>query len=188
MSNVKFVELDMPGLTVIEQPTYTDNRGFFTEVFLNDEYCKQLSTSFVQENMSYSQFGVVRGLHYQKPPYCQAKLVTVNHGMIIDVVVDLRPSSCTFMQHRMIQLDNHDGISKSLFVPEGFAHGFYVLSQCGAVITYKCSNRYNKDSERCLKYNDPTINIQWPGDAMIISEKDRDGKTVQELLSENSFT
>lgn len=187
MSNAKFTELDMSGLTLIEQPTYSDNRGFFTEVFINDEYSDKLSTTFVQENMSLSKFGVVRGLHYQVPPHCQAKLITVNYGMIIDVVVDLRPSSSTFMQHRMIRLDNSDGISKSLFVPEGFAHGFFVPSQKGAVISYKCSAKYHKDSERCLKYNDPTINITWPSDAVVISDKDSHGKTIQELLEEKPF-
>ncbi len=150
-----------------------DNRGYFFESFNKNTFRELtgLDVDFVQDNQSMSQRGVLRGLHYQKGEYAQAKLVRVLKGKVLDVVVDLRKDSPTFGQHLSIELseDSHT----QLFVPRGFAHGFVVLSET-AVFFYKVDNFYNKESEGGIMYNDPDLAIDWgiPETGIILSEKD----------------
>ena len=135
---------------------------------------------FVQDNESFSCKGVLRGLHFQKGAYAQAKLVRVLHGSVLDVAVDLRSDSPTFGQHFSIELSSEN--KKQLFIPRGFAHGFVVLSET-ALFSYKCDNYYNKASESGIIYNDPTLNIDWklPNDQLQLSKKDLDLSQLKSL-------
>lgn len=162
----------IPGLVIVEPTIFKDSRGYFFESY-NEAQFKQngITASFVQDNQSRSTYGVIRGLHYQQPPHAQAKLVRVLEGAILDVAVDVRKDSPTYGQHFAIELTSEN--KKQLFLPEGFAHGFSVLSEI-AVVLYKCNAFYNKASEGGILYNDPQLNIDWQikeGDA-IISDKD----------------
>jgi dTDP-4-dehydrorhamnose 3,5-epimerase len=167
-----FTENFINGITIFEPKVYPDQRGFFFE-----SYNKQLfhdngiSTEFIQDNQSFSVYGVIRGLHYQRQPYAQAKLVRVLEGSILDVVLDIRAKSPTFGKTYSIVLSSDN--KKQIFVPKGFAHGFSVLSET-AVISYKCDQFYNKQSEGGIRFNDPGLNIDWqiPADKILISEKD----------------
>jgi dTDP-4-dehydrorhamnose 3,5-epimerase len=167
-----FTENLMKGIIIFQPVIYTDERGFFFE-----SYNKQLfhtngiSTEFVQDNQSYSIYGVIRGLHYQKEPYAQSKLVRVLEGSILDVVLDIRAKSPWFGKTYSILLSAEN--KKQIFVPKGFAHGFSVLSET-AVISYKCDQFYNGQSEAGIRFNDPGLNIDWqiPSDKVLISEKD----------------
>jgi len=160
------------GLYVIEPQVFNDSRGFFFESY-NKKNFKDIGieTEFVQDNQSKSVYGVIRGLHYQAQPFAQAKLVSVNIGSVLDVVVDIRVGSPTYGKSYSINLTAEN--KKQLFIPRGFAHGFSVLSET-AVFFYKCDNYYSKPSERGLAYNDLQLNIDWqiPADKAIISDKD----------------
>jgi len=163
---------DIAGLVIVEPTVFEDSRGYFFESY-NESQFKQagITADFVQDNQSRSSYGVIRGLHYQQPPHAQAKLVRVLHGAILDVAVDIRKSSPTYGQHFTIELSAEN--KKQLYLPEGFAHGFSVLSDI-AVVLYKCNAFYNKSSEGGILYNDPQLNIDWrikESDA-IISDKD----------------
>ena len=160
------------GLLVFDQTIYKDDRGSFYEIYnskreINDSKRNQ----FVQDNISTSKYGVIRGLHYQVNPNAQSKLVSVIHGEVLDVVVDLRKSSATYAQSFAIILSEEN--EKQLFIPRGFAHGFAVLSEM-ATFHYKCDNHYHKESETGIIYNDPELKIEWPipNSERIISEKD----------------
>lgn len=167
-----FTENFINGITIFEPKVYPDQRGFFFE-----SYNKQLfhdngiTTEFIQDNQSFSVYGVIRGLHYQREPFAQAKLVRVLEGSILDVVLDIRAKSPTFGKTYSIELSSNN--KKQIFVPKGFAHGFSVLSET-AVISYKCDQFYNKQSEGGIRFNDPGLNIDWqiPADKILISEKD----------------
>lgn len=160
----------LPGLLVIRPAVFGDARGWFYESFSAQRYAGHgVPASFVQDNFSQSFRGAVRGLHFQAPPHAQAKLVSVVHGQVLDVVVDVRPASPTYGQHYSILLD---GDTKTqLYIPEGFAHGFATLSE-QALFHYKCSGYYHKASEGGIRWNDPTLNIAWGVDSPIVSEKD----------------
>lgn len=163
---------EIEDLFIIEPRVFADKRGYFYESYNKSEFERNgLFYDFVQDNQSKSQYGVIRGLHYQLEPFAQAKLVRVLEGKVLDVVVDLRTSSPTFGQHFSIELseDNY----KQLLIPRGFAHGFSVLSEI-AVFAYKCDNFYNKPSERGIIYNDPILAIDWkiPDNEQIVSDKD----------------
>jgi dTDP-4-dehydrorhamnose 3,5-epimerase len=167
-----FHTCSIAGLVIVEPTVFKDSRGYFFESY-NETVFRQngIDTTFVQDNQSRSSYGVIRGLHYQQPPYAQAKLVRVLEGAILDVAVDIRKESPTYGQHFAIELTAEN--NKQLFLPEGFAHGFSVLSEI-AVVLYKCNAFYNKASEGGILYNDPELNIDWrinESDA-IISEKD----------------
>ncbi len=167
-----FVATEFEGLFVITPKVFNDNRGYFYESYNRSAFEQNgLFYNFVQDNQSHSQYGVVRGLHYQTEPFAQAKLVRVVEGEVLDVVVDIRQNSKTFGQYFSIKLS--DTNFKQLLVPRGFAHGFAVLSQ-KATFVYKCDNFYNKKAERGILYNDADLNIDWqiPADKMIISDKD----------------
>ena len=167
-----FSTCHIQGLVVVEPAVFKDSRGYFFESY-NEALFKRngIETSFVQDNQSYSTYGVIRGMHYQQPPHAQAKLVRVLEGRILDVAVDIRNGSSTYGQHFSIELSAEN--KKQLFLPEGFAHGFSVLSDV-AVVLYKCNAFYNKSSESGIRYDDPQLAIDWKlkkGDA-IVSEKD----------------
>jgi len=168
--NIQITETQLAGVLVIEPNLFEDERGWFTE-FLNTKVWKEnnLSIEFAQENLSYSKQGTIRGLHFQNPPFGQAKLVTVFNGAVQDIVVDIRKNSATYLQHIAIQLNGEK--PTWIFIPEGFAHGFEVLSE-SATFYYKCSNFYNKESESGLLYNEQELNINWKTKNPIISDKD----------------
>ncbi|MEY8870705.1 MULTISPECIES: dTDP-4-dehydrorhamnose 3,5-epimerase [Gaetbulibacter] len=145
---------------IIEPRVFQDDRGYFFESFNQEAFNKLIgkSVNFVQDNESFSSRGVIRGLHFQKGEFAQAKLVRVVKGAVLDVAVDIRKESPTFGQHISVELTEKN--KKQLFVPRGFAHGFSVLSET-AIFSYKCDNFYNKESEAGILYNDPSLNIDW---------------------------
>jgi dTDP-4-dehydrorhamnose 3,5-epimerase len=168
---MQIIHTPIEGLVILEPRIFHDTRGYFYESY-NQQKLKELGidTIFVQDNQSYSQKGVIRGLHFQKPPFAQAKLVRVIKGKVLDVAVDIRKSSPTYGQHFSIILtgENH----RQFLIPEGFAHGFVALED-DSIFTYKCSQFYHKEAEMSIRYNDPTLNINWGLDnAPIMTEKD----------------
>jgi dTDP-4-dehydrorhamnose 3,5-epimerase len=164
-----FKKLSIPEIILIEPEIFSDKRGFFFENFKEEDFLLNGITKLIQDNISHSTFGVIRGLHYQKNPKGQAKLVTAITGKIFDVAVDIRKNSPTFGKWvgEILSNENH----RSLYIPKGFAHGFSVLSK-EADIFYKVSNEYSKKDEGGIKWDDPTINIPWSIEQPIISEKD----------------
>lgn len=169
---------ELPGVRIIEVDYHGDGRGGFAELWRKDSYEEQgFGQAFVQDNLSYSRQGVLRGLHFQSP-HPQAKLVSVLGGEIFDVVVDLHKGSKTYGKWFGISLSAKD--HRQLFVPEGFAHGFQVRSS-EALVHYKCTAFYDRSSEHTLLWNDETLDIRWPLSAPIISEKDQKGKTLRAL-------
>lgn len=166
------IKTGIEGVVIIEPRIFNDARGYFFESFSQREFEKKVcKTTFVQDNESRSCAGVVRGLHFQKPPYTQSKLVRVVKGAVLDVAVDIRKGSPTYGQHVAVELteDNH----RQFFVPRGFAHGFAVLSD-EAVFQYKCDNYYAPQSEGAIAWDDPDLGIDWrvPLENRILSEKD----------------
>ncbi len=170
---MKISETQIKGCYIIEPEIFKDNRGSFCELFKRDSLEKVIGhkIDFVQENQSISRKGVLRGMHFQKGSAAQAKLVHVTKGEVLDVVVDLRPTSSSFGQHFKMKLSGENKLS--LFIPRGMAHGFLALEE-NTVFTYKCDNYYNPEMENGLKYNDPDVNIDWeyPSSQMILSKKD----------------
>lgn len=170
---MKIFSTKIKDLYIIEPQIFSDNRGYFYESY-NQEKMKEagLNYTFIQDNQSMSSYGTIRGLHFQKGEYAQAKLVRVLEGTVIDVAVDLRPDSETFGQHVAVELSADNNLQ--FMIPRGFAHGFSVLSK-KATFFYKCDNKYNKESESGIRFNDPYLNINWqiPNDAVIVSEKDK---------------
>ena len=166
--NIK--KTDIQGLIIIEPQIFKDSRGCFFESW-NAKKFKQLGISedFVQDNQSVSSKGVLRGLHFQNPPYAQAKLVRVIEGSVLDVAVDLRKNSPTYGKHVSVILSEQN--NKSFFIPKGFAHGFLSLED-NTVFNYKCSDYYNKESEGSLLWNDEDLKIDWQIDNPLVSEKD----------------
>jgi len=180
---MKFTELKIKGLFLIEPQVFVDERGFFMESY-NKKVFKDngIDIDFVQDNHSKSSQGILRGLHFQKPPFSQDKLVRVTQGEVIDVAVDLRPDSPTFGQWESVKLSAEN--KKSLLIPKGFAHGFYVLSPT-AEFQYKCSNFYNKESEAGIVWNDSDLNISWQNeDNPILSGKDKQLPTFTQIKEE----
>lgn len=168
-----FSETKLKGCFVLEPSVFKDNRGYFFESFNKERFDQGIGVkvNFVQDNQSFSQKGVIRGLHYQTGEFAQAKLVRVLSGKVLDIAVDIRKNSPTFGEHFSIELSSEN--KKQLFIPRGFAHGFAVLSDT-AEFFYKCDNYYNKSSEGGVIFNDPTLNIDWKlsGDQYKVSEKD----------------
>jgi len=175
-----FIPTKLEGCFIIEPKIIKDERGYFMESFNEKTFQQGVNQEvhFVQDNQSYSSKGVLRGLHYQTGEHTQAKLVRVLEGKVLDVAVDIRPSSPTFGQYEAVILSGEN--QKQFFVPRGFAHGFLVLSE-RAVFFYKCDNFYNKESEGGIIFNDKTINIDWnfPTEQLIISEKDKMQPTIE---------
>lgn len=167
------IKTAIDGVVIIEPRIFNDDRGYFFESFSQRDFDEQVCTvRFVQDNESKSSYGVLRGLHFQKPPYAQSKLVRVIKGAVLDVAVDIRKGSPTFGQYVAVELteDNH----RQFFVPRGFAHGFSVLSP-EVVFQYKCDNFYAPQHEGAIAWDDPDLGIDWriPVDKVILSEKDK---------------
>ncbi len=177
------IETKLKGCFIIEPRVFNDDRGYFFESYNKESFNSAVGTNvnFVQDNESFSTKGVLRGLHFQKGDYAQAKLVRVTQGKVLDVAVDIRPDSETFLQVETVLLSSDN--KKQLFVPRGFAHGFIVLSDT-VVFNYKCDNFYNKEAEGGIIYNDSTLNIDWMLDShqFLVSEKDLILPTVKELF------
>lgn len=170
---MKIITTPIPDLLIIEPTVFNDERGFFYESYNQQKYIDAgINYNFVQDNHSKSSFGVLRGLHFQKAPHAQTKLVRVTQGEVIDVVVDLRSGSPTYLQSYSIKLSAEN--KTQFLVPKGFAHGFVVLSETCEFL-YKCDAFYNKEADGGIYFNDETLNIDWILDAnqLIISEKDK---------------
>lgn len=170
---MKSEKTSIKDLLIIEPIVFGDNRGYFFESYSKSKFEELgVNINFIQDNQSFSKRGTLRGLHYQNPPFAQTKLIRVIEGEIIDVVVDLRKDSVTYGKSFNILLSAEN--KKQLLIPHGFAHGFSVISET-ALITYKCDQFYNKDSEGGIKFDDPSLNIDWGMDLekAIVSEKDQ---------------
>ncbi len=175
------IKTDIEGLVIIEPRLFRDARGYFFESFSEREFAEKVApVKFVQDNESRSSYGVLRGLHFQKPPYAQAKLVRVVKGRVLDVAVDLRKGSPTYGKFVAVELseDNH----LQFFLPRGFAHGFCVLSD-EVIFQYKCDNYYAPQSEGAVIWNDPDLGIDWriPQEDVVLSDKDRCHPAFKEL-------
>jgi dTDP-4-dehydrorhamnose 3,5-epimerase len=170
---MNFIEQEIKGVWVIEPKVFADSRGYFMESFKQNEFEAHVGkVDFIQDNESKSSFGVLRGLHYQKGEFSQAKLVRVIKGEVLDVAVDIRKSSPTFGKYVAVVLSEEN--KRQLFIPRGFAHGFVVRSE-EAIFTYKVDNLYAPQADAGIMYNDPTIAIQWDIDMekILLSEKDK---------------
>ena len=170
---MNIIKTPIEGLLVIEPQVFKDARGYFVETYNEQRYREAgIDAQFVQDNQSCSSYGVVRGLHFQRPPYSQAKLVCCTVGRVLDVAVDLRKDSPTFGQWYSVELSEDN--KRQFFIPRGFAHGFSVLSN-QAIFTYKCDNLYHPEADGGLLLSDPDLAIDWqvPADLRIISEKDK---------------
>lgn len=170
---MKVIRTKIEGVVIIEPQVFFDGRGYFFESFSQQRFNELVSpTVFVQDNESQSTYGVLRGLHFQKSPFAQAKLVRVVKGEVLDVAVDLREDSPTFGQYETVILNEEN--KRQFFIPRGFAHGFAVLSE-EAIFQYKCDNYYAPESEGSVRWDDPTIGIDWrlPAEVIQLSEKDK---------------
>lgn len=179
---MKFVEQYIKGVWLIEPVRHGDARGYFCESFKRGDFERAIGkVDFLQDNESLSSRGVLRGLHFQRGSYSQAKLVRVSQGAVYDVVVDLRKGSPTFGRHVAVELSQENG--RQLFVPRHFAHGFLVLSEF-AQFQYKVDNVYAPQAEATLQYDDPALGIEWPAvdGELLLSEKDRKGLQLSEIL------
>lgn len=172
LGKMEYVKTAIEGVYIIEPRVFNDARGYFFEAWKKDEFEQHIGkVDFVQDNESKSSYGVLRGLHYQKGEFSQAKLVRVIKGRVLDVAVDLRKSSPTFGQYVMVELSDEN--KRQFFIPRGFAHGFLVLSD-EAIFTYKVDNVYAPQADAGIRWNDPDVGIQWPIDLdkVMTSEKD----------------
>jgi len=169
-----YKEAEISGVWLIEPQVHRDTRGYFMEAFREAEFEARIGKiHFVQDNESSSTIGVLRGLHYQLEPYAQSKLVRVIQGKVLDVVVDIRKGSPSFGKYVAVELSGDNKLQ--LFIPKGFAHGFYVMSET-VLFTYKVDNPYMSSHERSIRFDDPTIHVDWriiSNDTLVISEKDR---------------
>lgn len=176
------IKTDIEGVFVIEPQVFGDERGYFFESFNAERFLAQtgVEVTFVQDNESRSKRGVLRGLHFQKKPHAQAKLVRVVQGRVLDVAVDIRPESPTFGKYVATELsgENH----RQMFIPKGFAHGYVVLED-DTIFQYKCDEFYHPESEDGIAWNDPQIGIEWgiPENEIILSEKDKNRPFLSEL-------
>ena len=169
---MEYIETEIAGVFIIEPRVFSDARGYFMEAWKEEEFNQHIGrVKFIQDNESKSSYGVLRGLHYQKGEWSQAKLVRVIKGRVLDVAVDIRKSSPTFGKHVMVELSEDN--KRQFFIPRGFAHGFLVLSE-EAIFTYKVDNPYMPAEEAGIRWNDPELAIEWPIDpaAVLTSEKD----------------
>ena len=174
-------ETKLPGLLIIDPKVFGDKRGYFFESFNKKIFDEAgLELNFVQDNESRSTKGVLRGLHFQEPPYDQGKLVRVVRGAVLDVSVDIRKESSTYGQWAAFELSEQN--KRMLWMPSGFAHGFVTLED-DTVFIYKCTNFYNRESESSIIWNDPDLNIEWDIDDPLISEKDLQAPSFKDLKS-----
>lgn len=178
---MEVIKTELEGVVILEPRLFKDDRGYFFESFSLREFDEKVRpVKFVQDNESKSVYGVLRGLHFQKPPFAQSKLVRVIQGAVLDVAVDIRVGSPTYGKHVAVELtaDNH----RQLFIPRGFAHGFSVLTD-EVVFQYKCDNFYAPQSEGAIAWNDPALGIDWriPEASVILSEKDKHHPLLKDL-------
>jgi dTDP-4-dehydrorhamnose 3,5-epimerase len=171
---MKFIRTSIPDVVICEPKIFGDDRGYFIETFRKvalEEFLGH-EVSFCQDNESKSRYGVLRGLHYQMPPFTQTKLVRVLEGIVLDVAVDIREGSPTYGHHVAVELSSEN--KRQIFVPRGFAHGFVVLSET-ATFAYKCDNYYAPEYDRGILFNDESLNIDWkvPFNKLLLSEKDK---------------
>lgn len=179
--NMNIITTPIEGLLVIEPQVFQDARGYFVETYNEKRYRDAgINTVFVQDNQSCSGYGVVRGLHFQRPPYSQAKLVCCTVGRVLDVAVDLRKNSPTFGQWFSVELTEEN--KRQFYIPKGFAHGFSVLSD-QAIFTYKCDELYHPEADGGILLNDPSLAIDWqiPEELRIISDKDKKHPLLKDL-------
>ena len=179
---MNIIETNIEGVIIIEPRLFEDERGYFFESFNQKEFQEKVcKTTFIQDNESKSSYGVIRGLHFQKTPFAQSKLVRVVKGSVLDVAVDIRKGSPTFGQHVAVELteDNH----RQFFIPRGFAHGFSVLSK-EVIFQYKCDNFYAPQSEGAIAWDDPDLGIDWQIsiDEILLSEKDKSHPKLAEII------
>lgn len=180
---MEIISTPIEGLFVIQPRVFRDQRGFFYESYNEQRFHEAgITTRFVQDNVSSSSYGVVRGLHFQLPPYTQTKLVQCLLGEVLDVAVDLRKGSPTYGKSYSVRLTGENNLQ--FYIPQGFAHGFSVLSE-RAIFSYKCDNLYHPEAEGAIFALDPALNIDWqiPTDRMIFSEKDKHHPLLQDLVS-----
>lgn len=180
---MNFIKTAIDGVVIVEPRIFKDDRGYFFESYNEQEFISNgITNRFVQDNQSKSSYGVVRGLHCQLGEHAQAKLVRVLEGKVLDVAVDFRKDSPTFLQYVAVELSAEN--NRQLFIPRGFLHGFSVLSET-AVFAYKCDNLYCKESEFGIRFDDPTIGVDWqvPADKILVSDKDRMHKEVKDVLN-----
>ena len=181
-----YTETELSGVWIIEPKVFADTRGYFMEAYKAREFEERVGkVNFIQDNESCSARGVLRGLHYQLEPYAQSKLVRVISGNVLDVAMDIRKGSPTFGKYLAVELSGEN--KRQLFIPKGFAHGFYVMSDT-AVFTYKVDNPYTPTYERGIRFDDPAIGVNWqimPDDTINASEKDRNAPSLHE--AENNF-
>ena len=179
---MEVVKGDIDGLLIFQPRVFTDNRGYFFESFNQEKFNQMtgLDIHFCQDNESLSNKNVLRGLHFQKPPFAQGKLVRVISGKVLDVAVDIRKSSETYGKYQMVELSEEN--KKMFWIPPGFAHGFLVLEE-NTVFSYKCSNYYSPESEGTIKWNDKDLNIEWPISNPNVSEKDNVGEDFVNFVS-----
>jgi dTDP-4-dehydrorhamnose 3,5-epimerase len=178
-------ETNLQGVLIIYPDVYSDSRGFFYESYNHSRYQPfKIPENFVQDNISKSKKGTIRGLHYQIGAYAQGKLCQVVYGKVLDVAVDLRKNSPTFGKYASAELSDENHCQ--IWIPVGFAHGFSVLSE-EVIFHYKCTQYYSKEHERALYYADEDINIYWSVDNPIVSDKDKSAKRLKELGNENLF-
>lgn len=184
---MEVIKTELEGVVIIEPRLFSDDRGYFYESFSDREFTEKVcKTVFVQDNQSKSSYGVLRGLHFQKAPHAQSKLVRVVKGKVLDVAVDIRKGSPTYGKHVAVELteENH----RQLFIPRGFAHGFVVLSE-EVIFQYKCDNFYSKESEGALMWNDPELGIDWgfSQSEAILSDKDTKNSLLKDFDSPFSY-
>lgn len=178
--SISVLPLDIPDVLLISPKLHADARGSFVEIFNHKTFTDlNLKTEFVQDNLVYSQKNVLRGIHYQRSPMSQGKLLTVIKGKIFDVAVDIRPNSATFGKHVALSLNHEDG--NLLFVPEGFAHGYSVISDY-AIVSYKTTERYSPSNEGGIMWNDLTLDIRWPVTSPILSNKDKSWPSFDKVV------
>jgi dTDP-4-dehydrorhamnose 3,5-epimerase len=178
---VEVIKFEIEGLLAIKPRVFKDDRGHFYESY-NKHSLHQFfgDIEFLQDNESLSKKNVVRGLHFQKPPFAQGKLVRVVKGKVLDVAVDIRKNSKTYGKHQLIELSEEN--KTSFWIPEGFAHGFVSLED-DTIFSYKCTNVYNAESEDAIKWNDIQLSIDWGVDSPIVSGKDQEAQQFSEFLS-----
>ena len=177
---MEYIKTEIEGVWIIQPKVFNDARGYFFEAWKKEEFEEHVGkVSFVQDNESKSSYGVLRGLHYQKGEFSQAKLVRVIKGCVLDVAVDIRKDSPTFGKHVMVELSEDN--KRQFFIPRGFAHGFLVMSD-EAIFTYKVDNIYAPQAEASIRFDDPDIAIKWPIDSkdVLTSAKDMDAKSLKE--------
>lgn len=182
---MKIFESSLKEILIIQPDVFTDSRGYFSETFHSKKYRENgINLDFVQDNISVSKKGTLRGLHYQIPPKAQGKLCQVLKGCVLDVAVDIRFGSPTFGQHVAVELS--EGNHTQILIPQGFAHGFAVLSE-EVIFQYKCSDFYSREHERAIRFDDPDLNIEWGVEIPIVSDKDQNAISFRDIEKEFYF-